>query len=357
MAQRCAEKLASENCRMIASLGAVAEIGQLIIKKVTGSFKPATIRALHKWHRGDNLLSFGIQRHSSQTRTKNSRNRLVERDSARGRLCGRHKVREDVLNQSFRTRMYESYGRLQKVLAPGLRYSQYHYLDVLRREIPPRCKWLDIGCGHNLFGSWMMNEERELTTRAQEFVGIDLDQAGIAKHQTLHFRVIGNLEKLPFPNDRFDVVTANMVIEHIERPDVVFGEIFRVLRNSGTFIFHTPNRDSLQNAVLRKLPQALKNKLALILEGRNEEDVFPAYYRLNTVEEIERLSARHSFAVQAIDLFNSSAQTAALGPLSIPELLFLRMLQRPTMAHRRTNLVAILSKSLNVRKTLANTGV
>ena len=248
--------------------------------------------------------------------------------------------------------MYESYGRWQKVIAPGLRYSQYHYLDVLRREIPPHCKWLDIGCGHNLFGSWMMNEERELTSRAQEFVGIDLDETGIAKHQTLHSRVIGNLEKLPFANARFDVVTANMVVEHIEHPDIVFGEVSRVLKNGGTLIFHTPNRDAFQNAALRKLPQAVKNKLALILEGRKGEDVFPTYYRLNTREEIEKLSARHSFAVRAIDLFNSSAQTAVLGPLSIPELLFLRILQRPTMAHRRTNLVAILSKNLNVRKLL-----
>jgi SAM-dependent methyltransferase len=142
-----------------------------------------------------------------------------------------------------------------------------------------------------------------------------------------------------------------MVIEHIEQPDIVFAEVSRVLRSGGTFIFHTPNRESFQNAVLRNLPQAIKNKLALVLEGRNEEDVFRTYYRANAVKEIERLSARCSFDVKAIDLFNSSAQTAALGPLSIVELFFLRILQRPTMGHRRTNLIAILSKSSHASKT------
>jgi ubiquinone/menaquinone biosynthesis C-methylase UbiE len=205
-------------------------------------------------------------------------------------------------------------------------------------------KWLDIGCGHQLFASWMMNEEREMASRAQELIGIDLDQTGIAKHQSLHLRVVGNLERLPFPNGKFDVVTANMVIEHVEQPDIVLAEISRVLRIGGTFIFHTPNRNSFQNAILRKIPQAMKYKLSLILEGRKEEDVFPTYYRLNTVKEIKRLSARYSFDVQRIDLFNSSAQTAALGPLSIAELLFLRVIQKPIFENRRTNLIAVLLK-------------
>src|SRR5438034_2764542 len=205
-----------------------------------------------------------------------------------------------ILNQSFRVRMFESYERLQKTIVPGLRYSQYRYLDILRREIPMGCKWLDIGCGHQLFACWMMNEEREIALRAQELIGIDLDETGIAKHQSLHLRVVGNLEKLPFPNGKFDVVTANMVIEHIEQPDIVLAEISRVLRIGGTFIFHTPNRNSFQNAILRKIPQAMKYKLSLILEGRKEEDVFPAYYRLNSVKQIRRLSARYSFDVQKI---------------------------------------------------------
>jgi ubiquinone/menaquinone biosynthesis C-methylase UbiE len=241
--------------------------------------------------------------------------------------------------------MFKSYERLQGAIVPRLKYSQYYYLDVLRREIPLRCKWLDIGCGHQLFAAWMADEERELASRAQEIIGIDLDATGIAKHKSLHLRVVGNLEKLPFPNNRFDVVTANMVIEHIEHPDIVLAEVFRVLRNGGTFIFHTPNRDSFQNAILRNLPQAIKLKLALILEGRNEEDVFPTYYRLNSVKDIKSLSARYSFDVKEIDLFNSSAVTAALGPLSIAELLFLRILEEPMLENRRTNLVAVLSKS------------
>jgi ubiquinone/menaquinone biosynthesis C-methylase UbiE len=240
--------------------------------------------------------------------------------------------------------MYKSYARCQRAIVPGLRYSQYNYLDVLRREIQPNFKWLDIGCGHQLFGSWMTHEERKLASLAQQFIGIDLDEKSIAKHQTLHMRVVGSLEKLPFTSEIFDVVTANMVIEHILQPATVLAEVFRVLRNGGTFIFHTPNRNSFQNTILRNLPQIIKNKLALILEGRSEEDVFPAYYRLNTVEAIKKYSATNFFNVRAIHLFNSSAQTALLGPLSIPELLFLRILQRPTFEHRRTNIIAILSK-------------
>jgi len=38
---------------------------------------------------------------------------------------------------------------------------------------------------------------------------------------------------LPFPDGRFDVVTANQVIEHVRRTDVLLGEVRRVLAPGG----------------------------------------------------------------------------------------------------------------------------
>jgi len=252
--------------------------------------------------------------------------------------------------------MFRIYSQLQKAIVPGLRYSQYHYLQVLRREIVPGCKWLDIGCGHQLFADWMTSEERELVSQVEEIVGIDRDASGIAKHQSLDLRVIGNLETLPFSGNRFDMVTANMVIEHIERPGIVLTEELRVLKNGGKFIFHTPNRNSFQNMVLRKMPQRAKTMLARVLEGRGEEDVFPAFYRFNTVADVEKFSTESSFEIKEVRLFNSSAVTAALGPLSVVELLLLRILEKPALENRRTNLIVVLSKTLGLTKSQPTKG-
>ena len=51
--------------------------------------------------------------------------------------------------------------------------------------------------------------------------------------------VEGMGEKLPFPNEEFDLVIANAVMEHVRDPKEVFREVYRVLRPGGGFYFHT----------------------------------------------------------------------------------------------------------------------
>ena len=52
-------------------------------------------------------------------------------------------------------------------------------------------------------------------------------------------------ESLPWPAASFDIVVADSVIEHLERPDLALAEIHRVLRPGGVFAAWSPNRLSL----------------------------------------------------------------------------------------------------------------
>jgi ubiquinone/menaquinone biosynthesis C-methylase UbiE len=56
-----------------------------------------------------------------------------------------------------------------------------------------------------------------------------MDARAIARHPGLRHRVIGTGEQLPFEDNAFDLVTANMVIEHVEAPARLFEEIGRIL--------------------------------------------------------------------------------------------------------------------------------
>ena len=112
----------------------------------------------------------------------------------------------------IRDRMYQFYWAIEKHLAPGLNSSQYCYCNTVRRFLPEGGAWLDLGCGRQVFAEWMIAEERDLAARARRVVGIDLDVAGVRKHQTIHQRVVGNLEELPFSGPVFDFVSANMVV-------------------------------------------------------------------------------------------------------------------------------------------------
>jgi len=244
----------------------------------------------------------------------------------------------------MRMLLFRLYWKLEKLLFPSLKSSQYHYLDLLKSLLPTGCLWLDTGCGHQLFGSWMIKEERELAARAKRLIGIDLDLEGLRKHLTINDRVFGSLEKLPFASESFDVVTANMVVEHLSSPHAVLSEIRRVLRPGGLFIFHTPNLYCVVITISSRLPQRLKNFLALVLENRSADDVFPTFYRMNSRRTIEKEAARADFDLQEYRAVSTSAATIMLGPLVIFELLYLRILEASRFRDLRSNIIATLRK-------------
>jgi ubiquinone/menaquinone biosynthesis C-methylase UbiE len=245
----------------------------------------------------------------------------------------------------MRDALMRFYWRLEKIFYPRLRYSQVHYYETLKRTIPTSCDWLDLGCGHQMFASWMVAEERELARRSRRLVGIDLDWEGMRKNQAVTERVFGDLEKLPFCAGSFDAVTANMVMEHLPNPQKVLDEVQRVLRPGGILIFHTPNVRCFMMTIASKMPQSLKNLLAGVLEGRKEEDVFPTCYRMNRLAVIRRYASKSGFVVQELKSVSTSAITALLGPVAIVELLYLRILESPHLAGFRSNLIAVLRKS------------
>lgn len=101
---------------------------------------------------------------------------------------------------------------------------------------------LDIGCG---FG-WC--EQNFLERGAKEVTGIELSDADlVAARQGLRDPrarfLTGSALKLPFADDSFDTVVSWEVIEHIppSTEDLMFAEIFRVLRPGGSFYLSTPN--------------------------------------------------------------------------------------------------------------------
>ena len=245
----------------------------------------------------------------------------------------------------MRRQLYRFYWWLERRLFPNLRFSQTRYYELLKGNIPQGCKWVDLGCGHQMFAEWMTAEQNEMAARAEQLVGVDLDWEGLRRNPFVHHKIYGNLEALPFPNGSFDVVTANMVVEHLDHPAQVLTEVKRLLRPNGKFFFHTPNSKCVMMRIATRLPQRVKNLLALVLEGREEADVFPTRYRMNTRADIERLAAEAGLEVERIQVFSSSAVTALLGPVAIVELLYMRWIERPGFEDLRSNLMVILRQS------------
>lgn len=171
------------------------------------------------------------------------------------------------------------------------------YISVVanRAQKWTRPEWLDVGCGWHF--DWRWEHEREKAMLAQaNIVGLDPDWQAVSRHRTITKRTVGTVERLPFASASFDLVTANVVVEHLKYPALAFAEIFRVLRPGGSFIFRTPSARSYFVRVAQRLPQGVKVWLASkVIENRDPVDIYPAHYRANTSEVIQELCREIGF--------------------------------------------------------------
>ena len=237
------------------------------------------------------------------------------------------------------------YWKLQSFIAPNLRYSQNIFEDILTKYCNPGNVWLDVGCGRQLLSSWRYQQEIELVSMTKSIVGIDYDYWSLTKHKTIKNRVRGDITKLPFPNDSFDLITSNMVFEHLDNPADQLIEISRVLKPEGKLIFHTPNTLGYSTIIAKVIPEAIKDKIIGLLSGRKEEDVFPAFYRINSPSRITKLAKESGLKIVKISMICSSALLVIFPPIVFFELLWIRLLMTGIMKPFRTNIIAILEKA------------
>ena len=224
-------------------------------------------------------------------------------------------------------------------------HSQVHYARFLGERLEGVSRWLDVGCGRQLVppDKMPLQQQRACFGQVPFLVGIDVDEA-ILEHPLLDMRVIGLCGTLPFASETFDLVTANMVLEHVQDPGAFLADVFRVLRSSGRFIFHTPNAQYYLVFLARLTPEFLKRKLIWILEQRRDEDVFRTYYKLNTPRTITHFAKAAGFEVEVLTVKGSDGAFGALGPLGWAECVILKLLSIVGRGRFNSNLIVSLRK-------------
>jgi SAM-dependent methyltransferase len=172
-------------------------------------------------------------------------------------------------------------------------------------------------------------------------VGTDVDGDALAKRRGLRHRVRGNIERLPFEAGTSDLATANMVVEHVARPEQLFAEIARVLKPGGRLLLHTPNADGYTTRLTRLLPDRLLAPIAETLLGRAAEDVYPTYYRANTEAAFTVLLNTPQWRLERLDHVESSAQCAHVPPAAALELAAIRLFRAERRKHLRACLIVV----------------
>lgn len=117
----------------------------------------------------------------------------------------------------------------------------FHIPDLANRDI------LDVGSGK---GSFLI----QAATKGARAYGIEynpenvLISKGRAVNNSVSITVEqGDAERLPFGGESFDFVNIGEVIEHVDNPDSLLREVFRVLRPGGLVYLSVPNRFGLKD--------------------------------------------------------------------------------------------------------------
>lgn len=138
--------------------------------------------------------------------------------------------------------------------------------EILQKEADDRgpVRILDVGCG--------TGANLAAFRRCGAAIGIDMSEEALelCSRRQVDAVCVAEVEKLPFPDDSFDVVTALDLLEHTDEDLIALAEMHRVCRPGGLLIAIVPaygflwseHDEALQHR-RRYTAHELRNKLTL----------------------------------------------------------------------------------------------
>ena len=158
--------------------------------------------------------------------------------------------------------------------------------------------WAGRVLGAYLKQNSLVGGSRQAAAAPRVLVGMDYAVTG---HRNIRSLVGGSLYELPFADGSLDLVTCNMVVEHLDNPARAFAEVARCLSSTGALVVKTPNvlnYGVMANAAAaRILPEGLRLRLAQGSDGRREHEFFPVRYRANTMSTLTQRLERAGLQV------------------------------------------------------------
>ncbi|MBP5282014.1 MAG: class I SAM-dependent methyltransferase [Lachnospiraceae bacterium] len=166
-------------------------------------------------------------------------------------------------------------------------------------EIEPGMKVLELGCGT---GSMWKGQEA-LMARCGKLVLSDFSEGmvettkgNLGEHENVEYKVI-DVQNIPFEDESFDVVIANMMLYHVPDLDKGLSEIKRVLKKSGKFYAATYGEHGIVEFLAKLLGKyGVEDTASKAFTLQNGKDILGKHFA-----GVERLDYKDSLAVTKVD--------------------------------------------------------
>lgn len=130
--------------------------------------------------------------------------------------------------------------------------NDYSYKVKLIKKLVPKesnLEVLDFGCGKGIFISDLLSVNPSL-----KVTGVDISKTAISyakkKLPEIKLFVIAEGKKLPFKDNSFDFIIALDVLLHVYDTELIFSELYRLLKPKGRLLITVPYYGLLKNIVI-----------------------------------------------------------------------------------------------------------
>ena len=216
------------------------------------------------------------------------------------------------------------------------------YEAAVDAAVKPGCRWLDVGCGRDVFPNHRPLAMR-LASRCSELVGVDPD-ATIQENPFVHRRIQAPLESVKDAGV-FDVITLRMVVEHVTDPVAFLSALARLAAPRGRVVVYTVNRWSPVAIATKLIPFRWHHGIKALLWDTEEADTFPVVYKMNTRSVLSLLFARAGFREAAFAYLDDCRTFARFRALNHAELAMWRALQRFGLHYPETCLLGVFERA------------
>jgi SAM-dependent methyltransferase len=161
---------------------------------------------------------------------------------------------------------------------------------------------VDVGCGRGFHAHDAVVYRRklqDLRANCRRVIGIDIEEPASRNPLIDEFRLVDG-RCWPLEDESVDLCISQNVLEHLEEPETLFSECARVLKPNGVVCLATPNAYGYPALAARMIPNRWHaSVLKMLGTPRESHDVFPTFYRCNTVRKLKSMMQSHGFEAHA----------------------------------------------------------